>query len=83
VCWLALLLVRAAEMRVEERLGHRYSWDRIRAELDRMHLGDFRGPAGIVHQRTETTTFQAQLFQAIGVEEPPRFFRIDPARSSM
>jgi len=83
LCWLALLLVRVAEMRVEERLGQRYTWDRIRAELDRMHLGHFRGPAGIVYQRTEMTTFQAHLFQAIGVEEPPRFFRIDPARASM
>lgn len=81
LCWLALLLVRVAELRVEERLGQRCSWARIRTELQRMHLGTFRGPAGVVYQRTETTSFQAQLFRAIGVAEPPRFFRIDPARA--
>jgi len=82
LCWLALLLVRVAEVRVEERLGQRYSWERIRAELERMHLGTFRGQAGVVYQRTETTPFQARLFQALDVEEPPRFFRIDPAQAS-
>lgn len=69
--WLALLLVRVAELRVEERLGQRCSWTRIRTELQRMHLGTFHGPAGVVYQRTETTSFQAQLFRAIGVPEPP------------
>lgn len=78
LCWLALLLVRVAELRVEQRLGRRYSWDRIRAELERMHLGYFTSQGGTVHQRTETTTFQQQLFQALGVPEPPRFLRIDP-----
>ena len=69
-------------MRVEERLGQRHSWERIRTELNRMHLGTFRGQAGVVYQRTETTPFQAQLFRAIGVSEPPRFFRINPARAN-
>jgi hypothetical protein len=81
LCWLALLLVRVAEMRVEQGLGQPYSWDRIRIELQRMHLGTFRGQAGVVYQRTEITPFQAQLFRALGTAEPPRFFRIDPARA--
>lgn len=81
LCWLALLLVRVVELRVEERLGQRCSWARIRTELERMHLGTFRGQAGGVYQRTETTPFQAQLFQAIRLAEPPRFFRLDPART--
>ena len=82
LCWLALLLVRVAELRIEQRLGRRYRWDRIRDELERMHLGYFTSPGGTVHQRTETTTFQAQLFQALAVPEPPRFFRIDPRRAT-
>ncbi len=35
LCWLALLLVRVAEVRVEEQLGQHYSWARIRTELER------------------------------------------------
>lgn len=78
LCWLALLLVRVAEVRVEEKLGRQYTWERMRRELERMHLGIFAGPAGTVWQRTETTAFQRQLLAALGVEEPPRFFRLDP-----
>jgi hypothetical protein len=51
LCWLALLLVRVAEMRVEQGLGQPYSWDRIRIELQRMHLGTFRGQAGLLPHR--------------------------------
>ncbi len=40
---------------MEERLGQRHSWDPIRTQLNRMHLGIFRGQAGVVYQRTETT----------------------------
>ncbi len=65
LCWLALLLVRVAEMRVEQGLGQPYSWDRVRTGLQRMHLGTFRGQAGVVSQRTEITPFQAQLFRAL------------------
>jgi len=78
LCWLALLLIRVAEVRVEEKLGRRYTWERMRRELERMHLGIFEGPAGTVWQRTETTPFQRQLLGALGVPEPPRFFRLDP-----
>lgn len=52
LCWLALLFVR-----VEEKLGRRHTWERMRRELERMHLGIFEGPAGTVGQRTETTAF--------------------------
>ncbi len=78
LCWLALLLIRVAEVRVEEKLGQRYTWERMRRELQQMHLGIFEGPAGTVWQRTETTPFQRQLLGALGVPEPPRFFRLDP-----
>ncbi|WP_109208281.1 IS1634 family transposase [Moorella sp. Hama-1] len=81
LCWLALLLIRVAETRVEGRLGQRYTWPRLRDELNRMHLGIFAGPAGTVWQRTETTTFQRQILSALGVEEPPRFFKLDPRQA--
>ncbi len=66
LCWLALLLIRVIETRVEERLGQRYTWPRLRDELSRMHLGIFEGPAGVVWQRTETTSFQRQILSAVG-----------------
>jgi transposase len=78
LCWLALLLVRLAELWAEENLGQRHTWARLRRELDRMQIGHFLSPKGTVHQRTETSTFQAVLFKALGLEEPPRFFKIAP-----
>jgi len=80
LCWLALLLIRVIETRVEERLGQRYTWPRLRDELSRMHLGIFEGPAGVVWQRTGTTAFQHQILSALGMEEPPRFFKMDPRK---
>lgn len=81
LCWLALLLIRVAETRVEAKLGQHHTWTRLRDELSRMHLGIFEGPAGTVWQRTETTTFQRQILSALGVEEPPRFFKLDPRQA--
>ena len=48
-----------------------------------MQLGFFEGPAGTVWQRTESTSFQRQIFAALGVEEPPRFFKLDPRKQAM
>jgi transposase len=78
ICWLALLLIRVAEVRAERAFGATCTWSRMRALLDRMHLGYFSGPNGAIRQRTETQSEQARLFEAIGVPEPPRFFQIDP-----
>ena len=49
LCWLALLLIRVAETATQD------TWRNLRHELQRMHVGTFRGPAGTVWQRTETT----------------------------
>ena len=76
ICWLALLLIRVAEVRTEQALGELVTWDKMRTELDRMHLGRFSLDGGILRQRTEMTNQQARLFKAIGVEEPPPFFQI-------
>lgn len=75
LCWLALLLVRVAERETGE------TWRHLRARLQQMHLGEFAGPDGRVLQRTETTTEQRQIFKALKVAEPPRFFGIIPART--
>jgi hypothetical protein len=70
LCWLSLLLVRIAENATGE------TWGNLRAELDKLHLGRFVGPAGEVAQRTEITPRQAAIFKAADVAEPPRYVRV-------
>jgi hypothetical protein len=65
LCFLALVLVRVAETTTGD------TWPQIRRELDRMHLGEFAGPAGHVTQRTETTPRQRELLRALEIKEPP------------
>ena len=73
LCWLGLLLIRIAEN------GSGQTWHRLRWELEKMHLGRFSGRAGLVHQRTETSAAQRAIFRALGLDEPPRFFHLEPA----
>jgi len=70
LCFLALLLIRVAE--TESKM----TWREIKAELGRMHLGEFSGPAGRVLQRTATTPAQQEIFRRLRIKEPPRFFEI-------
>ena len=81
ICWLALLLIRVAEVRAERAFGATFTWSRMRPLLERMHLGYFVSSSGAIRQRTETQAEQARLFEAIGVPEPPRFFQIDTRTS--
>ena len=73
LCWLALLLIRVAELTTDD------SWRRLRDELDRMHLGTFRGTAGLTRRRTELTARQRQILAALQVPEPPLFTQLEPA----
>ena len=73
LCWLSLLLIRLAEN------GTNQSWHQLRRELDKMHLGRFHGPAGVVEQRTELTSAQQTILRTLGLEEPPRFFHLEPS----
>ena len=74
LCWLALLLIRVAELRTGQ------TWSRIRATMQRMHLGVFEGSVGRLVQRTETAPAQRQIFKALKVKEPPLLFSVVPAR---
>jgi transposase len=65
LCFLALVLVRVAETTTGD------TWPQIRRELERMHLGEFAGPAGRITQRTETTPHQRELLRALQIPEPP------------
>ncbi len=73
LCWLALLLVRVAENRTQE------TWGKLLPNLNAMHLGEFKGPAGRVLRRTESTPQQQRIFKALGASQPPEVFLAEPA----
>jgi hypothetical protein len=66
LCWLALLLIRVAES------GTGHTWNTIRTEIDRLHIGVFTGPAGTFCQRTELTQPHRTLLAKLKITEPPR-----------
>jgi hypothetical protein len=74
LCWLALLLIRIAENQIPT-----LTWRRIREELQTLHVGQFTGSAGQVHQRTELTAAQRDILRALQVAEPPRFLQLTTA----
>jgi hypothetical protein len=74
LCFLALMLVRVAETTTGD------TWPQIRRELERMHLGEFTGPAGRVTQRTETTPRQRELLRALQIKEPPLVLDLQAAQ---
>ena len=71
-CWLALLLVRVAEVKTGR------SWPALRREWEQMHLITFLGPHGGGAQRTATTGPQRQTLAALGLQEPPQVFSLTP-----
>ena len=71
LCWLALLLVRLAE--VETRL----SWDRIRRSLDRIHMGEFLHKNGRILQRSELTQDQSNILKQLQIKPPPLVNDVD------
>lgn len=75
LCWLALLLARMAEVKAG------ISWDRIRQELDRLHMVEIKGACGHVLKRTELTEEQRRIFKALDIKPPRAIDRIDPDAS--
>lgn len=73
LCWLALLLVRVAEVKTGQ------TWDTLRAELDRLHCVTYEGAAGRMAQRTEITEAQKQILAKLGVSAPPKFRKLQTA----
>ena len=70
LCWLALLLIRVAETTTAR------TWPTIRAELDRLHLITFTGPAGTFRQTTELTKTQRDLFAALTIDPPKKIIEV-------
>jgi hypothetical protein len=77
LCWLALLLIRVAENGTGE------TWSQLRRQLDRMRLGEFKGSAGKVLQRSEPCSYYRTVFKAMGLPLPPQVFLAEtPAAKS-
>jgi len=70
LCWLALLLVRVAETTTSR------TWPAIRADLDRLHLITFTGPAGTFRQTTQTTKPQRDILAALNLDPPKKIIQI-------
>jgi hypothetical protein len=73
LCWLALLLIRVAENTSGQ------TWNRIRADLQRIHAITFTGPAGTFRQTTQLSKTQRDLLVALGVDLPKTILDITPA----
>jgi hypothetical protein len=71
LCWLALLLVRVAETTTGR------TWNTIRADLERLHLITFTGPAGTFRQTTELTKPQRDLYSALNLDPPKKIIEIN------
>jgi hypothetical protein len=76
LCWLALLLVRAAENQAGQ------TWPTIRRELDRIHLATFTGPAGTYRQRTEIAKPTRDLLTKLSIDPPRKIHELTPPPDS-
>ena len=66
LCWLALLLIRVAENATGD------TWRNVRFELERMHLVTLESADGRLAQRTETTSRQTKMIDALSIPVPAR-----------
>lgn len=70
LCWLALLLIRVAENASNQ------TWNRLRAELQRLQAATFTGPAGTYRQTTEPTKPQRDILTALGIPAPKKVIEL-------
>jgi hypothetical protein len=75
LCWLALLLIRVAETTA----GEPWTWNQIRAELQRLHAVTYSGPAGTFRQATAPSKPQRDLLAALKLDPPKKIIEIAPA----
>jgi transposase len=70
LCWLALLLIRIAETTTGD------TWNRLREELQELHVGTFEGPAGTFRQRTELTAAQRTILRKLDIDTPKKIIEL-------
>jgi transposase len=73
LCWLALLLVRIAE--VETGI----TWSLIRRQMQRVHLGEFLNNNGRILHHTELTADQRNILNKLKIKPPKQILKIDLA----
>ncbi len=71
LCWMALLLVRIAETETG------ISWQKIRREMQRVHLGEFFNKNGRILQYTELTPNQRNILKRLKIKPPKSVLRVD------
>lgn len=70
LCWLALLLIRVAETATGQ------TWNRLRDQLQRIHVATFTGPAGSYRQCSQLTKPQQELFIALDIPTPRQIIEL-------
>ncbi|OPY08093.1 MAG: Transposase DDE domain protein [Syntrophaceae bacterium PtaB.Bin095] len=70
LCFLALLLVRIAERKTS------MTWENIKAQMSRLHLGEFFSKDGRVLQTTEPTPEQLKILKQLKISPPQRIRHI-------
>lgn len=73
LCWLALLLIRITETSTGQ------TWNQLRAELQRIHLGTFTSGHGTFAHRTQLTADHKLILKALNLPEPPLVISAAPA----
>jgi hypothetical protein len=73
LCWLALLLIRITETSTGQ------TWNHLRGELQRIHLGTFTGDHGTFTHRTQLTAGHKLILKALDLREPPLVVSAAPA----
>jgi transposase len=71
LCWLALLLVRIAE--VETGL----TWSKIRRQMQQLNLIEFFDKNGRILQHTELTPGQRNILKKLKIKPPKRVLKVD------
>ena len=71
LCWLALLMIRIAEVEIGT------TWPRIRSEMQRLHLIDFFDKNGRILQHTETTPNQRKILKKLSIKPPKRVLKVE------
>lgn len=74
LCWLALLLIRIAENETNQ------TWRQLTSVLSKLKVGIHRTQSGEVWQSTQLTAEQKGVFQALGVELPPKYLSVTTSK---
>jgi hypothetical protein len=70
LCWLALVLIRIIETTTNA------TWNTLAAELRRLHVITYSGPAGTFQQRTELTEAQRAIYTALDLAPPKKIIEL-------